>query len=155
MTESAHKILVDNLRRLMRARGIDNENRLAKACRINQKTMNNLMDTDRGILPGLGTIQRIADGLHLPVWALFLPNLPAREIDINGFPDHVSAASIYMMASFDNFDEPSRREVLGYTAYVLDRAGDIEHRDKIRELAAPEYNRLPGPNRNQEENENG
>jgi transcriptional regulator with XRE-family HTH domain len=154
MTESAQKILVENLRRLMRARGIDNENHLARVCKINQKTINNLMDTDRGILPGLGTIQRIADGLHLPVWSLFLPNLPAREIDINGFPESVSASSIYLMSSFDHFDKASQKEILGYAAYVLDRSGDTLHRDKIRELAEPDYKK-PLRNKQEEKHDGG
>lgn len=140
MKRIAHEILVANLERIMRARGIPNQNQLAKTCKINQKTMNNLMDVSREITPSLGTVQRIADELRIPVWALFLPDLPVVQMNINGFPDTASAAGIYLMGTFDTFDPATQREVLGYTAYVLDRAGDIPHRDKIQELRSGDYN---------------
>lgn len=139
MRRTAHQILVNNLFRLMEARQIENANQLAKLCKMNQKTLNNLLSTDRGITPNLGTIQRLADALRVPPWALLVPDLPVREININGFPDTASAAGLYLMASFDTFDETAQREVLGYTAYVLDREGDVEHRDKIREISATKY----------------
>lgn len=156
MKRTAHQTLVANLKRVMRARHIPNQNQLAKACKINQKTMNNLMDVSRDITPSLGTVQRIADELHIPVWALFLPDLPVVQMNMNGFPDTTSAAGIYLMGTFDTLDQATQRELLGYTAYVLDRAGDIHHRDKIQEIRSGDYNlKLLESPKNEEEEDDG
>lgn len=136
MHRSGHHALSENLSNLMKARQIDSENRLAKLCGVDQKTINNLLDTERDISPRVETLQKIADHLKLPMWALFFPNLPARFLAFNGLPEQISEPGFCLITAFEQMNDEIKREILGYAAYVLDRTGDTKKRDEVRDIAA-------------------
>lgn len=129
-------VLRENLTNLRKARQYESENQLAKACGVDQKTINNLYNEEKKISPQLRTIEKIAGHLKLPVWAVFFPNLPARFLAFNHLPEEISEAGFCLITAFEQMNDDVKREILGYAAYILDRNGDTKKRDEVREIAA-------------------
>jgi len=66
--------MVRNIRTLLLARGWS-ENYLAKRCNMQQRSLNHFMQPGSTVSPKINTAERVARGLEVPVWILFLDDI--------------------------------------------------------------------------------
>lgn len=75
MDMTARDIIIENIRTLMAKKGLESENALAKKGKINQKTVNNLLNKDAFAgSPKLDTIERVAAALSTTPAELLTPH---------------------------------------------------------------------------------
>ena len=77
MTSDAIKALADNVRRLMDAHKLT-QNQFATRAGVSQKSISDLLNYGGNVSkePRLGTIEKIAKGFEIPPWQLQIPGLP-------------------------------------------------------------------------------
>jgi len=127
------KIVIDNILRLMDFHKIPSQNALAKAAKVDQKTINDFMrEENKTSSIKLVTLDKIAKALKVCGWHLLVPSLPIEFINSAPKCSKISPTGFSLLTVYETASDEVKREIIGYTDYILDRSGDSSHRDKIR-----------------------
>jgi len=132
------KIIKENLKSLMRELGIPTPYALAKICKVDQKTANNLI-SDNGnpnANPTIKVIESYANPLKIEPWMLLMKNFPFKEVIKNKrILKEITPEGYLLLSAFESAPENVRYSIMDAVALAISHT-DITSTNMIKESQA-------------------
>lgn len=134
MTGEPIDIVRANIERLMEARNIPSQKRLAELAGVDQKTVNAIFHP--GGNPRLTTLDKIAVELGVAVWQLFMPTVPTDEALNRTLRAGVPADSYALAAALAVSPPEARQKILHFAGFTFSQLDNERPRLLMDKAAA-------------------